>query len=322
MSNILLTSVGRRVSLVKAFISELKKIDSTSEVYVTDANPKLSSASQVAYKAFEVCKINNSSYVDLLLEICLEYKISVIIPTLDTELTVLSENYKKFAEKNIEIVLSSEAFIKKCNNKSSTHDLFNDMNVSTPEIYSKQKYKLPLFIKPIIGSNSTNNYIVKTKNQISNYHLEEESLLFFEYLDHDYYEEYTCDLYYNKSSELKCAIPRKRIEVRGGEVIKGVTKRNEVKAFIDEKFALLEGARGCITLQLFIHDKTRKIKGIEINPRFGGGFPLSYLAGGNYPKWIIQEYILKNTVEYFDEWDDDLLMLRYDDEILIRDFEE
>ena len=71
-----------------------------------------------------------------------------------------------------------------------------------------------------------------------------------------------------------------------------------------------------------MHTKTKEIIGIEINPRFGGGFPLSYLANGNYPKWLIQEYILNQTIEHFDGWKDNLLMLRYDDEILIHDFEE
>jgi carbamoyl-phosphate synthase large subunit len=31
-------------------------------------------------------------------------------------------------------------------------------------------------------------------------------------------DEYTCDAYYGKDSELKCVVPRKRIEVRDGEV--------------------------------------------------------------------------------------------------------
>ncbi|WOD43427.1 ATP-grasp domain-containing protein [Hwangdonia lutea] len=321
MSNILITSAGRRVSLVKAFITELMAIDHTGKVYVTDAYPKLSPAAQVAHKAFKVYKINNTGYIDSLLEICKQNKISLIIPTLDTELLRLSENRKKFSDINVQLVLSNQKFIEICNNKLSTQQLFNKLGISVPEIYSKQNYKLPLFIKPLVGSNSIGTLIIKKENQISDDLLQNEKLQFFEYLDHDAYDEYTCDLYYNKSSELKCVIPRKRIEVRGGEVSKGLTENNEVKTFIDIKLAYLEGARGCITLQLFMHKETKAIKGIEINPRFGGGFPLSYLAGGNYPKWIIQEYMLGRTIDYFDDWENNLLMLRYDDEILMHDFE-
>ena len=90
-----------------------------------------------------------------------------------------------------------------------------------------------------------------------------------------------------------------------------------MKAFVEKKFSKIDGAKGCITLQVFFNEKTATIVAIEINPRFGGGFPLSYLAGGNYPKWIIEEYLLNQEIEYFDEWENNLLMLRYDDEILI-----
>ena len=57
--------------------------------------------------------------------------------------------------------------------------------------------------------------------------------------------------------------------------------------------------------------------GIEINPRFGGGYPLSYNAGGNFPELLIREYFLNEAIEYFDNWKDDMLMLRYDDAVYI-----
>ncbi|MGZ0017100.1 ATP-grasp domain-containing protein [Yeosuana sp. AK3] len=322
MSNILITSVGRRVSLVKAFKKELKQIFPEGHVFVTDFNPKLSAASQVADKAFSVCKINDANYADSLLEICIKNNIQLVVPTLDTELSILSKNHKKFLLANIQIVISKNKLIKKSANKLKTHKLFKELNVETAKVYSKNNYKIPLFIKPINGSNSIDNYVIKSEKQISQFHIENNDLHFFEYFDHDEHDEYTCDLYYSKTSELKCVIPRKRIEVRAGEVSKGITKRNEVKTFIKEKLLFLKGAKGCITVQVFMHKKTKNIKGIEINPRFGGGFPLTYLAGGNYPKWIIQEYLQNKNLEYFDDWKEDVLMLRYDDEILVNDFKE
>jgi len=76
-----------------------------------------------------------------------------------------------------------------------------------------------------------------------------------------------------------------------------------------------------LTCQFFMHKTTYKIVGIEINPRFGGGFPLTYHAGANYVKWIIDEYLLdKEIQEDFESWESDLLLLRYDDEILVHDY--
>jgi carbamoyl-phosphate synthase large subunit len=71
---------------------------------------------------------------------------------------------------------------------------------------------------------------------------------------------------------------------------------------------------GVITMQLFL-TKDNKIKFIEINPRFGGGVPLSIKAGADFPKWILQELSGKKPNIRFDGFKDNLIMLRYDDEV-------
>lgn len=322
MNNILITSGGRRVSLVRAFMKELKAIFPSAKVYVADFNPNLSPAAQIADKSIKICRVDDADYSDYLLKACIENNVKLVIPTIDTELLILSQNKEKFLRHNITIIISNKNLIEACIDKIKTHTLFEKLNVNVAKTYSKSNYKLPIFIKPLNGSGSNNNFIVKSKSQISEHQLKNDSLKFFEYFDAELYDEYTCDLYYDKNSNLKCVIPRKRIETRAGEVSKGVTKKNRLITFINQNFSFLEDAIGCITVQFFLHKNTNEIKGIEINPRFGGGFPLSYLAGGNYPKWIIQEYMLHEELNYFDAWEENLLMLRYDDEILIKNHED
>jgi carbamoyl-phosphate synthase large subunit len=164
-------------------------------------------------------------------------------------------------------------------------------------------------------------YIIKGREDLRDYHFTNPKLMFLEYLDLAAHDEYTCDLYYGRDHKLKCVVPRKRIEVRDGEVNKGITVRNKLVTYIKEHMATIEGAEGCLTTQFFKEKKGSKIYGIEINPRFGGGFPLTYLAGANYPRWIINEYLLdEETAENFDCWEADLLMIRYDDEILVHGY--
>jgi carbamoyl-phosphate synthase large subunit len=124
--------------------------------------------------------------------------------------------------------------------------------------------------------------------------------------------EFTADCFYDQKGMLKCAVPRLRIETRGGEISKGVTKNNELTEFIFEKLGFLEGARGVLTWQFFFGKKSKKIFGIELNPRFGGGFPLSYEAGANYPGWLIEEYLFGKRIKEFHSWQENLGMLRYD----------
>jgi carbamoyl-phosphate synthase large subunit len=70
-------------------------------------------------------------------------------------------------------------------------------------------------------------------------------------------------------------------------------------------------------MQFFEHRETRRIVGIEINPRFGGGFPLTYSAGGSYPGFLIDEYILGKNIDFYEGWIDGRVMLRYDAEVII-----
>ncbi|MGZ5190298.1 MAG: ATP-grasp domain-containing protein, partial [Flavisolibacter sp.] len=129
--------------------------------------------------------------------------------------------------------------------------------------------------------------------------------------------EYTVDMYFDKTNYVKCIVPRKRLLVRAGEINKGLTCKNQIVSFLKEKLSFIEGAVGCLTVQLFLNEKSGRIVAIEINPRFGGGYPLSYRAGANYPLWLIKEYYNNQTLEYTDAWEDQLLMLRYDDEVIV-----
>ena len=321
MMNIIITSAGRRVSLLRAFQKELKLLVPHGKVFAADADPEASGACHVADGYVKVPLLDQPDYIEKLLGFCKENDIKLIIPTIDTELMLLSIHKDLFEKNSIQVVISSESFIHKCRDKRIIHDFFESKGVARAKEYTKDNYSLPLYIKPLDGSRSVDNYIIKSKSELRDYHFENEKLMFLEYLDHNEYEEFTCDLYYDKKQMLKCVVPRKRIEVRDGEVNKGVTMNNELVPYIKEHLYTVEGARGCLTAQFFKHKTNNKIYGIEINPRFGGGFPLSYLAGANFPKWLIQEYLFdKEIEENFNSWESDLLMIRYDDEILVHGY--
>lgn len=140
-----------------------------------------------------------------------------------------------------------------------------------------------------------------------------------EYVDRNEYDEFTVDMYYGRDHHLKCIVPRKRITVRAGEVNKGKTIHNEVVSCMKEKMEYIGGAVGCLTTQVFLNRSNGHIIAIEINPRFGGGYPLSYLAGANYPDYLIREYFLNEEIAYSEDWERDLLMLRYDAEVLVHE---
>ncbi|MBT8254393.1 MAG: ATP-grasp domain-containing protein [Flavobacteriaceae bacterium] len=321
--NILITSAGRRVSLLKAFKKELIKNFPKGKVFAVDSSPELAPACHVADKSFEVPKLCDPSYMLRLLELCRENEIRLVIPTIDTELVDLARHSELFLENGVQIVISSTDFVKICRNKRSVHEFFNRKDIQVAQEYSKRDFEIPLFIKPLDGSGGSDTKAILSEDQLLERQVLDSNLMFLEYYDLEDYKEFTCDLYYDKSGNLKCVVPRERLEVREGEVSKAVTRKNNLIDFITERLGRIKGARGCITLQLFKEKSGDEIIGIEINPRFGGGYPLSYLAGANYPGWIIKEYLLNESLgDQFDCWEPDLLLLRYDNEIISRDFKD
>lgn len=319
--NILITSAGQRVSLVRAFQKELNNIIDGGKVYTVDLNPLLAPACHVSDGYKSVPRVTDSSYLDELLQICKEWSVKMIIPTIDTELQILSNNINLFLNEGITPIVSSAEFINACRDKRIINDFFIERGIEIPIPMSKDNYTFPFFIKPYDGSLSKDIFLINSKEDLTDYHFSNSKLMFMEYINPQEFDEYTVDCYYNKQNNLICVVPRKRIFVRAGEINKGVTHKNEIVSYLKERLNHISGAIGCLTMQFFFNPDTKRIIGIEINPRFGGGFPLSYLAGANYPSWLIREYINDESIEYFDEWEENLLMLRYDDEILVKGYE-
>ncbi len=314
--NLLLLSAGRRVELAQAFKAEMQSRGMSSKLYATDLRPELSAACQVVDKAFAAPRVTTPDYFEFLLRLCLKLSVGLVVPTIDTELVGLARHREMFAKHGIHLVVLDETLIDICRDKRRTADLFKKIGMPTPPIYSREEIKFPCFAKPYDGSRSVGAMLIYERANITPSMLSNEKLIFMEYFD-ETHQEYTVDAYYDRKGTLKCFVPRQRLEVRDGEISKGATRRHFVYDYLKDRLSRIEGARGCLTVQLFAKTEGPRYAALEINPRFGGGFPLSYAAGANYPGWLIDEYLLGKTIDFFNGWDPDLLMLRYDAKVLV-----
>ena len=316
MKNILLLSAGRRVELLQAFRSEAQKLDPRIKVMAMDSRPDLSAACQVADLAVKAPSIHSENYADFLLETCLEHDVELVIPTIDTELVTLATNRQRFIDRGVTLVISDERFVVECRDKRKTAHIFKTLGIRTPKVFARESIKFPCFAKPYDGSSGKGSTVLRDSSALSPGILSDETIMFMEFIDSPY-TEFTVDAYYDKSKRLRCFVPRQRMEVRGGEVSKGVTRKGGVYDFLLTRLPRLSNAVGCITVQLFVSESKDDFVAIEINPRFGGGFPLSYSAGANYPGWLIREFLLHEEIPFFDDWEENLLMLRYDAKVLV-----
>ncbi len=314
---VLFTCIGRRVSLLNSFCRSARELKINAHFFGTDTT-KLSSALQLCDKGFLVKPVTNANYIKQLLTIAKTNKVKLLVPTVDLDLKLLAQNRSKFAAIGCCALISTPYVVDVCQDKRKAYRFLlkngfdTAFTMSVQAALSKKKLNWPCFLKPWDGYASRGNAVVNNRKELLFFAKRIPNTICQEFVEGT---EHTCDVYVDFSMKVRCVVPRKRIEVRAGEVSKGqIVKHPHIMSEAARLVETLGAGPGVITLQLFLTDDG-KVKFIEINPRFGGGVPLSIKAGANFPKWILQELLGKKTNIRLDNFKDNLIMLRYDGEV-------
>lgn len=315
--NILLTSVGRRVELLKAFRESMLRSNLTGKIVTADLK-RNAPAAYLADTAELVPRVSDPNYVDRLLDICDRHQIELLIPLIDPELHLLSPHEQRFRDRGVTVLISSAMVNDICQSKQKTGLFFQTIGVRTPKIHQLNEVEdrdFPVIVKPNQGSASVGVYQIKNRTELDFFANYVEDPIIQELISG---EEYTIDVLVNFQGKAISIVPRSRLETRAGETSKGTTVKNPALIAAAKYVAeSLPGAIGCITVQCFLQSDGEIIL-IEINPRFGGGFPLAYRAGADFPLWLFQLLAGKQPQVAIDEWEDGLSMLRYDDAIFVK----
>jgi carbamoyl-phosphate synthase large subunit len=315
--NILLTCVGRRVSLLHAFRQAMEAVGATGKIFGSDWSP-MAPAFYEADEGFLVPGVNAAHYVDTILDICRKRHISLVIPLVDTELLVLSRARERFAEIGARMLVSSPEVVEICRDKEKTANFLASKGVGTARVLTRKEAKkgpFPIIAKARAGSSTKNVRTVYSAAILGRLQFGKIDYVLQEFVEG---KEYTVDVYAGLDGVPRVAVPRERLQVRGGEVVRAVTVRDD--RIIAEARRLVEVFGGCvgvITAQCRV-TADGQVKFFDVNPRFGGGVPLAIRAGADFPRWILQEHLGQKPKIDPEAWQDGLLMMRYDAEIFRR----
>jgi len=291
---ILFTSVGRRVELIQAF----RKAADELQIELVIIGADITADAPALYFCDEtqiVCRIKDSNYIPQLLAICESEKVDCLIPTIDTDLLLLAENKKRFEAVGTKVLISAVDKVKLCRDKNYTADYFVSIGLKSPlPVNSVEKYheamehgkvSFPAFIKPKDGSSSINAYKVETIDDLKLYAEKIKDYIIQPFISG---KEYTIDIFCDYEGNPVYITPRERLAVRSGEVLK--TRITQDDTMIAEMLKLIADYKPCgqITVQLIQDEKTGDNYYIEINPRFGGGAPLSIKAGADSAKAVLK----------------------------------
>lgn len=317
---VLFTCIGRRVSLLNSFRRAARQLKINASFYGTDTTP-LSSALQLCDKGFLVKPTTHPGYIKEVLAIVKANNVKLLVPTVDLDLKLLADNKPKFSAVGCRVLVSSPDVVDICQDKRRTYKFLRKNGVDTPvtmsisAALSRRKLTWPCFLKPWDGYASRGNAVVNNRRELKLLAKRIPNAICQQHIKGT---EHTCDVYVDFGMKVRCVVPRRRIEIRAGEISKGqIVKNRRIMNQAAKLVETLGAGPGVITLQLFLTENGG-VKFIEINPRFGGGVPLSIKAGADFPRWILQELLGKSPSIRFDGFEDNLIMLRYDSEVWLQ----
>ena len=304
--NILFTCAGRRTYLLKYF-----KENMSSEDKVVATDMQLSApALQVADVKIQVPAVYDSKYIDITLNICKEQKIDALISLNDLELPILAENKAKFEALGVKVIVSDPEVIDIAFDKYKTAQWVESIGLNAPKTYvtlasakealAKGEIAFPLFMKPRWGSGSIGLETIDEMEELDiYYHLLmkkiKKTILATASVGDEYImiqekligNEFGLDVMNDLDGNNVAVSVKQKLAMRAGETDKAITvdlpEVREMGATIGRNLKhignldvdIMQRANGdyCV---------------LELNPRFGGGYPFSYEAGANMPKAILQ----------------------------------
>jgi len=321
---VLFTCIGRRVSLLRSFQQAARTLKLNVSFCGTDTS-RLSPALQLCDKPFLVEPTTHARYINHLLSIVRENGVKLLVPTVDLDLRLLADHEPQFERLGCCVLVSQPDVVDICQDKRRTFGFLTKHGFGTPKTMSvrmalaadrRGQLKWPCFLKRWDGSASRDIAVADNRGELRLFARRIPNAMCQEFMEGT---EYTCDVYVDFQRQVRCVVPRRRIEVRSGEVSKSqIVKNADIMSQARTLTQLLQAGPGVVTLQLFV-TKDGQIRFTEINPRFGGGAPLSIHAGADFPKWILQEMTGRQPRIGFDHFKDGLIMLRYDAEVWLEE---
>jgi carbamoyl-phosphate synthase large subunit len=273
---VLFTCAGQRVDIVSAFRR------AGARTVAADANA-LAPALYHADERELVPRVDDPGYLAALRELVARHGVRLIVPLADLDHLLLAERRTELD--GALVLLPPPDVVRRTEDKYEAHVFFERHGIASPPSWLPgalpDDLPFPVLVKPRRGFGSRHIHRCGDREELD-FHLRRtpaESFVQQVCVGEEFSIDVLCDF------EGRClnAIPRTMIESKGGESIKGMTIADselvEFGAHVAETLPIWGPANiQCFRVAEGRHEVT------DVNPRFGGGFPLPLAAGSRYPE--------------------------------------
>lgn len=303
--NVLLTCVGRRHYLAKYFKQFVGDDGVVVGTDMTNSAPALVACD----KRELVPSVIDVNYIPILIDICNKHEVDYVFSLNDLELSILAKNKKYIESKTkCKIVISDIDIINICNDKYETYLFADSLDIITPKTYidinkviqdlELEMISFPLMVKPRWGSASIGLYKVTTIDELKDAYLlckdsvcksflnsiseSDDSIIIQEFIEGN---EYGVDILNSLSGDFINFTAKRKISMRSGETDRAVTVSQEL--FLDSVKKIATNLHHIGNLDCDFLEKNGKYYLLEMNARFGGGYPFTHEAGANHIEFLL-----------------------------------
>ena len=315
MTNILILSAGTRNKVVQYF---KKALSGKGLVIATDCS-NLAPAIYDADKYYIIPRMTDDGYLDVILDICKNEKITGVLSLIDPELSLLSENVEKFESVGTRVIGSSYELCERSLDKYEMYKWLVENSYKCAKSYmdkgeffadlNNETAKFPVFVKPARGSASISISKVTDRETVDLLFAHEDGLMIQEFLDG---QEIGADVYIDMiTGEVVSIFTKKKIKMRAGETDKAVSFKDEKLFELIKEFVIRAGYRGQIDIDIFDINGEYYIS--EVNPRFGGGYPHAYESGSDHMSLIVNNLEGKANKNVIGNYRENTYMMKYNE---------
>lgn len=307
--NVLITCVGRRGYMIDYFRIAL---DGKGKVLAANSDA-LSIGMLRADKNYVVPLVHESSYISSLLKICVHERISLLLSLFDMDLPHLAKAREQFKAIGTEVIVSDPWVIETCADKWLTYLFLKARGFNTPTSYitlSETKNALangllvfPLILKPRQGMGSMFVYVVHTLTELQALHAycakqiehsqlqhcigfnNQASVIIQQQIDG---EAYGLDVFNDLQGQHLSTVSKLKLSTWGGETDRAKVIASDTLQKVGLELSTSLKHRGNLDVDVIVDSSKGETHVIELNPRFGGCYPLSHLAGVDFPNALIQ----------------------------------
>jgi carbamoyl-phosphate synthase large subunit len=276
---VLFTCAGQRVDIVSAF----GRAGATT--VAVDINPLAPALYHADHYAL-VPRIDDPSYLPSVRELIAEYEVKLVVPLTDLDQLILARARENLG--GAVVLLPPAEVVAQMGDKYLAHETFERLEIPSPPSWLPldlpASLDYPVLVKAREGFGSRHIYRAHDREELD-FHLARTTVpSFVQWCCRG--EEFSIDVFSGFDGRCLNAIPRTMIESKGGESIKGITIKDSELIEHGRRVAEALPIWGPANIQCF-REEDGSLLVTDVNPRFGGAFPLPLAAGSRYPELAV-----------------------------------